>query len=105
MRIGSSKAAGMRRVPGPRIDGRFLRGTRHSGCRPLVLPTVQKTFGAQGFAPRTLAGVRYDVQQNGRRGKPELVLITFTTRGTALVPSRAARGARQAPVLRAAVGT
>ncbi len=57
-----------------------------------------------GRSSEIIAGVRYDVQQNGRGGKPELVLLTFTTQGTALVPAKAVRGRRRAPVPRAAVG-
>ena len=58
-----------------------------------------------------VAGVLYGAEQTQRRNKPELILLTFTTRGTALVPLvgpkaglRAAVGPDAHPTRKNAVG-
>ncbi len=85
------------------VENLTVAGSKRCGeIRLKKLPALESL--SAGSSVESLAGVRYDVQQNGRRGKPELVLITFTTRGTALVPAKAAGRARRAPAKWAAAG-
>jgi hypothetical protein len=55
--------------------------------------------------PMMVAGVHYEALQTERTRESEIVELTFTTQGTALVPMRGVRGAAQALVPRMSVLT
>jgi DNA invertase Pin-like site-specific DNA recombinase len=83
------------------VESLTVVGSKRSGeLRLKKLPALE----ALSFSSvESLAGVRYEAQQI-KRWKPELVLLRFTARGTALVPARTARETRQTPVFAAAAG-
>ena len=66
------------------------------------LPALESL--SAGSSVESLAGVRYEAQQNNFPGGLWLVPLAFGTRGSALVPLTAARRRGGAPVLRVAVG-
>jgi hypothetical protein len=83
------------------VESLTVVGSKRSGeLRLKKLPALE----ALSFSSvESLAGVRYEARQSERIGRPELIVLTFAPRGTALVPARAARRAeRGAPVLAAA---
>ena len=69
------------------VDGQSRKGELR--IERLPMPPSRGT-GSSSF--ESLAGVRCGAQQRHRAGKPELVLLTFTTQGTALIPVRSAVG-------------
>jgi hypothetical protein len=74
------------------IDG--LRQSGETRIKRLPVPEPRST----GSSFDMVAGVRYEAQQRNRVREPDVVPLSFTTRGTALVPAGAMPAGDGAPL-------
>jgi hypothetical protein len=76
--------------------------TRTGEIRMKKLPALESL--SAGSSVESVAGVRCEARQSRRTQAPELILLTFTACGTALVPARGVKRRDPRPVLAAGAG-